>query len=323
MKRNNSIHPVSKFSLAALLLGVALTLSALAFDQLSITKAAANSTAEVQASATQTPLPQVSPTATGPAQSTVAVSTPSPTPSPTATAPTATATATATNTNAATDTPSPTATSTRTVIPASTAQASTASAPTATSQPSQTPTKAIISGFPSLTQSYSLSCEYAAAAAVTLYWGNFVSENVFLSQVPSSPNPHLGFRGDINAAFGGINNYGVYAEALVPVLQSQGYNAVTFYGGVDRLKANIAAGNPVVVWYTTGKYVQRTPVTATYNGASFTLVAGEHAVVIYGYDSGGVYIMDVASGSYAYTEWNSFLTRWSYLDQMALVITPK
>ncbi len=185
------------------------------------------------------------------------------------------------------------------------------------------PSKAVIKGFPALEQAYSLSCEYAAASAVTLYWGNQVSEKVFVSQVPASLNPHLGFRGDINAAFGGISDYGVYAEALAPVLEAKGYNATVFYGGVSQLKTNIAAGDPVVVWITAGKYIERTPVVRSYNGQSFTLVAGEHAVVIYGYDSGGVYMMDVASGSYAYTAWTSFLTRWSYFDQMALVITPK
>jgi uncharacterized protein YvpB len=214
---------------------------------------------------------------------------------------------------------SPTPTST----PAATAIATSASIPTATSQQVVVPSKAIIANFPSLAQSYNLSCEYAAASAVTLYWGNQVSEKTFVSQVPSSPNPHLGFRGDINGAFGGINDYGVYAEALAPVLEKYGYNANVFYGGAGTLKANIAAGNPVVVWITTGKYTARTPVTKSYNGETFTLVAGEHAVVIYGYDSGGVYIMDVSNGGFYYTEWASFLTRWSYFDQMALAITPK
>ena len=185
------------------------------------------------------------------------------------------------------------------------------------------PAKAIIAGFPSVAQWYNLSCEYAAAAAVTLYWGNLVSQNTFLNAVPSNPNPHLGFRGAINAPFGGLTNYGVYAEALVPVLVQHGYNAVTFYGGVDRLKAEVAAGHPVVVWFTAGKYIPRTPVTASANGATFKLVPGEHAVVIYGYDSGGVYIMDVSHGQFDYATWGSFLTRWSYLDQMALVITPQ
>jgi uncharacterized protein YvpB len=182
--------------------------------------------------------------------------------------------------------------------------------------------EALIKDFPSVTQWYSLSCEYAAAAAVTLYWGNLVSQRDFINEVPSSPNPHIGFRGDINGAFGGIVDYGIYAEPLEPVLEARGYNAVTFYGGVSRLKANVAAGNPVVVWVTAGKYAKRPVYTRSYNGDTFKLVPGEHAVVVYGYDSGGVYIMDVGDGGFYYTEWDSFLRRWSYFDQMALVIVP-
>lgn len=247
---------------------------------------------------------------------------------PSSTTATFTATSTLTYSQSATSASSSNPISTLTTVPTTSSTLATTATSTpspATTSPSTKalPGKVIIKGFPSLQQSYSLSCEYAAASAVTLYWGNQVYENVFVSQVPASLNPHLGFRGNINGSFGGVNDYGVYAEALVPVLEAKGYDATVFYGGVSRLKANIAAGNPVVVWITAGKYTKRTPVVRSYKGQSFTLVAGEHAVVIYGYDSGGVYIMDVASGSYAYTAWDSFVTRWSYFDQMALVITPK
>jgi uncharacterized protein YvpB len=182
------------------------------------------------------------------------------------------------------------------------------------------PSRALIEDFPSVVQWYNLDCEYASAAAVTLYWGNLVSQRDFIREVPRSPNPHLGFRGDINAAFGGLDDYGIYAEPLEPVLEKRGYEAVTFYGGVDRLKANVAAGNPVVAWITVGRYVERPVYRQTYNGATFKLVPGEHTVVVYGYDDGGVYSMDVSDGGFYYTEWESFLRRWGYFDEMALVI---
>jgi uncharacterized protein YvpB len=185
------------------------------------------------------------------------------------------------------------------------------------------PAQARVSDFPSVTQWYNLSCEYAAAAAVTLYWGALVSQRDFIREVPSSPNPHLGFRGDINGEGGGTADYGVYAEPLVPVLEQYGYNARVFYGVVSRLKADVAAGNPVVVWITVGKYIERPVYRGSFNGDTFKLVPGEHAVVVYGYDSGGVRMMDVGDGGFYYTEWDSFLRRWSYFDQMALVITPR
>lgn len=184
------------------------------------------------------------------------------------------------------------------------------------------PNAALIEDFPSVAQWYSLSCEYAAAAAVTLYWGDVVSQRDFIREVPNSPNPHLGFRGDIHGQGGGIYDYGIYAEPLVPVLERHGYNAVVFYGGVTRLKSNLAAGSPVVVWITMGKYAERPVYRKSFNGDTFKLVPYEHAVVAYGYDEDGVYLMDVSDGGYYYTEWDSFVRRWSYFDQMSLVIFP-
>src|SRR6476469_8846293 len=72
----------------------------------------------------------------------------------------------------------------------------------------------IIRGFPLVEQSYSLSCEYASAAVVTRYWGRLVSEDQFISAIAANPNPHRGFRGNINGSWGGITNYGIYAEPL-------------------------------------------------------------------------------------------------------------
>jgi uncharacterized protein YvpB len=193
---------------------------------------------------------------------------------------------------------------------------------TPTAASAAAPDRAVIRGFPAVRQSYSLSCEYAAAAAITLYWGNVVSQNTFLREVPQSPNPHLGFRGDIFGPFGGINDYGVYAEPLVPVLEAHGYQADVYYGDLARLKATLRSGNPVLIWFTTGRDITRTVYTRTYQGAQFKLVPGEHAVAVYGFDGGGVYMMDVGNGGYYYTDWSSFLRRWNYLDEMMLVITP-
>ncbi len=178
----------------------------------------------------------------------------------------------------------------------------------------------IIDGMPSVTQWYSLSCEYAAAAAVTLYWGELVSQDDFLKEVPEDPNPHKGFRGNINGPFGGIDDYGIYAEPLVQVLERRGYNAEVFYGGVERLKYEIDEEHPVVVWITTGRYTERPTYQREYGGEVFKLVPSEHSVVVYGYDGDGVYIMDVSDGGFYHTPWDSFLMRWGYFDQMALAI---
>lgn len=181
----------------------------------------------------------------------------------------------------------------------------------------------IIEGVPSVAQWYNLSCEYAAATAVTSFWGNRVTEDEFIAEVPLSRNPHKGFRGDINAPHGGIEDYGIYAEPLVPVLEKRGYKATVFYGtNVARLKANLDVGFPVVVWLTSGRDIQRPAYWDKHNGVTFKLVPGEHAIVLYGYDSDGVYSMDVSSGGYFHTDWGSFIRRWGYFDGMSLVIRP-
>jgi uncharacterized protein YvpB len=181
----------------------------------------------------------------------------------------------------------------------------------------------IIDGIPSVEQWYNLSCEYAAAATVTLYWGNLVSQSDFIRDVPISPNPHMGFRGDINGPFGGLNDYGIYAEPLAKVVENHGYDATVFYGNdVKRLEANIEAGNPAVVWLTVGKYDEQPAYYKQLDGQTFKLVPHEHAVVAYGYDDAGIYLMDVSDGGFYHTEWDSFLRRWGYFDGMTLIIRP-
>ena len=180
----------------------------------------------------------------------------------------------------------------------------------------------IIEGIESVAQWYNLSCEYAAAATVTLFWGNLVSQRDFIREVPQHPNPHKGFRGSIHGPHGGTDHYGIYAEPLVPVLEKYGYSATVFYGGVERLKAEINEGHPLVVWITSGRYSHRPVYQETYDGETFKLVPYEHAVVVYGYDGEGVYSMDVGDGGFYHTDWDSFLRRWSYFDQMTLLIHP-
>lgn len=181
----------------------------------------------------------------------------------------------------------------------------------------------IIDGFPSVVQWHNLSCEYAAAAAVTLYWGTLVSQSVFMRMVPQHPNPHYGFRGNIHGTHGGTTDYGIYAEPLVPVLERYGYTAdVSYFGGAAGLKSEIDKGFPVVVWITTGRYEERVGWYESYDGERYRLVPYEHAVVVYGYDGDGVYSMDVGSGNFVHTEWDSFMRRWNYFDQMSLIIRP-
>lgn len=201
--------------------------------------------------------------------------------------------------------------------PAPTATAATAAAQAETSGESAT-----IPDVPAVLQAHSLSCEYAATSALTQFWGRPLWESDFIRAIPTNPNPHLGFRGNIDGAGGGTTDYGVYAEPIAAVLERNGYRAEVFYGTTDRLRSEIVAGHPVVVWITViGSAFQPTRLTDD-AGREFSVVPWEHAVVAYGFDQDGIQIMDVAYGTFRTLGWGEFLRRWSLFDQMALVAVP-
>jgi uncharacterized protein YvpB len=184
------------------------------------------------------------------------------------------------------------------------------------------PGKAIIPHFPSVREVYNLSCEYAAASAITQFYGRRVTQGTFVREVLHAENPHLGFRGEIDAKWGGITNYGIYAEPLVPVLERHGYEAEVFYASPTRLKTEIAAGHPVGVWMTGAARPGARTYKLDSTNTLYYLVPYEHAVVVYGYDSERVYTMDVGDGKFWSYGWAKFMRTWDLFNDMALAIHP-
>ncbi|MCX7624022.1 MAG: LysM peptidoglycan-binding domain-containing protein [Thermomicrobium sp.] len=180
-----------------------------------------------------------------------------------------------------------------------------------------------LEGVPAIRQSLPLSCEAAALSMVTAYWGRPVGEWVFIENIPYDRNPHRGFRGRMTGVFGGTDDYGVYAEPLVPLLERFGFRAEAVYaeGDAEVLKQELRAGRPVVVWMTNMASVQPQLVEEA-NGERFVLVPQEHAVVVYGYDAERVYVADPGDGQYRAFAWSDFLRSWGYFDGMMLRIQP-
>ena len=177
----------------------------------------------------------------------------------------------------------------------------------------------IAADVPAYMQAYSLSCEYAAAFIATSAFGNGVPESAFMENVPQSENPHWGYRGDIAGAWGGTDDYGVYAEALVPTLQQYGFNTEVFYGSsAADLTARLDAGMPVITWLgyfgDTGWW--------QYDAGDYLLAPGMHVVTVYGYDDGGVYLSNPGRGAYDYYDWDTFMQRWGVINGMALAVSP-
>jgi uncharacterized protein YvpB/LysM repeat protein len=184
-------------------------------------------------------------------------------------------------------------------------------------QPASTPVFA--ADVPAYMQAYSLSCEYAAAFIATSAFGNGVPESAFMESVPQSENPHWGYRGDISGPWGGTDDYGVYAEALVPTLQEWGFNTDVFYGtSAADLTARLDAGMPVITWLgyfgDTGWW--------QYDAGDYLLAPGMHVVTVYGYDDGGVYLSNPGRGAYDYYDWDTFMQRWGVINGMALAVSP-
>jgi uncharacterized protein YvpB len=170
---------------------------------------------------------------------------------------------------------------------------------------------------PTYKQQRNLSCEYAALQIATAALGYEISEYNFDNLVGWSSNPHWGYRGDINGWWGNTYDYGVYAEPLASALGQYGFYGDVFYAGGDssQLIARLDDGAPTLVWLALWGDQREWEET---EGVTYTLVAGMHVMVAYGYDEDGVYLSDPAIAGYRFYGWGDFMAMWNVLDGMAL-----
>ncbi len=179
----------------------------------------------------------------------------------------------------------------------------------------------IISGVVPYQQQRSLSCEYASVYIATMVFGNPIGESDSIAATPLDPNPHRGFRGDIDGQWGNTDDYGVYAEALVANLGEHDFIGEVSYGAdAATLRAQLDAGRPTVAWLgywgETGRYETDAA------GNRYKLVSGYHNVVAYGYDENVVYVANPGTGTLQSYEWEAFLRMWTVMDGMALSVYP-
>ena len=129
--------------------------------------------------------------------------------------------------------------------------------------------------------------------------------------------------GDVYGAWGQIppNPYGVHAEPVAELLRAYGVTAYAHRNlSWNDLRAEVAAGNPVYVWitYAVGRGI---PVYYVPPDGKFAVVARyEHTVMVIGYNSTSVTILD---GSSIYTrDLEMFLSSWSALQNMTITTQP-
>jgi LysM repeat protein len=173
---------------------------------------------------------------------------------------------------------------------------------------------------PTHRQERNLSCEYASVFIATSAFENPIPEWVYSESIPVTNNPHYGYRGDIDGLWGNYDDYGIYPEPLEPILNDYGYATEVFYAMDDsgQLRAHLDAGHPVVTWLAfwgdTGQ--------AYDDEGNYTVFAGMHVVVAYGYDDDGVYISDPATGSYRFLDWGTYSWMSGAIDGMSMAIYP-
>jgi len=191
----------------------------------------------------------------------------------------------------------------------------------ATARAEDLPASAYVNGLVGHAQTYVLSCESRSAADLAAFWGIGVSETEFLSQLPVSDNPELGFVGDPNGMWGSVppNNYGVHAPPVAALLRAYGLDAEDRRDmSWDDLRAEIAAGRPVIVWVIGAMWDGVPRSYHAQDGSEVTVAAFEHSMVLVGYDSTQVQAVDASTGWTQSYLLDAFLRSWSVLGNMAV-----
>lgn len=174
-----------------------------------------------------------------------------------------------------------------------------------------------ISGHP---QSMPLSCESRSAVDWAGYFGKSINEYTFFNGLPVHDNPDKGFVGSVYGSWGQIPPapYGVHAKPVAQRLREFGLKAKYVQGmTMKELKAEIAAGQPVIVWVI-GHVNYGTPVPYTASGGAKTTVARfEHTVIVIGYTENKLTVLD---GARVYTRYKKeFLKSWDVLGNQAVI----
>lgn len=192
----------------------------------------------------------------------------------------------------------------------------------AESGPTVRPPWALILDAPLYKQERSLSCESSAAAMAAGFYGLSVSESDILSALPRHEDPNLGFRGNVDGPYGGIDDYGTYAEPIRQVLSGMGLTAGHLEGGIKEIKQHIRAGRPVIAWVTYRLQAQIPRQVTLSNGTAVTMVPYQHAVLVVGYNANGLWVHDPYDGTRTWYGDPDFRRSFAYLGNMALVVGP-
>lgn len=183
------------------------------------------------------------------------------------------------------------------------------------------PDRAYISGVVGYPQRFTLSCESRSAVDWAAFWGVNIREKKFLNNLPRSDNPDVGFVGDPNSEWGNLPPYpyGVHAEPVAALLNQFGLQAEARWSlSWDDLRAEIAAGRPVIVWVI-GQMWRGTPVRyKAKDGQTARVARFEHTMILLGYTPKRVHVLDAFSGQIQTYPLSTFVASWDTLGRMAI-----
>lgn len=173
-------------------------------------------------------------------------------------------------------------------------------------------------------------CESVALTNLLNYYGFGLSKTTIAGHylpISWSNNFVTAFAGDPFTGTGGLN--GCVAPAIVIAgnnyLSAAGSSlrAVDVsFSSIPALKNRLACGQPIEVWNTEwGGYPGGRYAASWYNGHSYGLWGGNHAVVLKGYDDeeGIVYVSDSISGDVTRNA-RVFFSTWQMMDSQAVAI---
>ena len=190
-------------------------------------------------------------------------------------------------------------------------------------QADEPPPSAFVEGLIGHPQEHNLSCESRSATDLAALWGGAFTEDDFFRRLPKSDNPQRGFLGDVDLPAGSMPplGYGVYAGPVAATLRSFGLDARAWREwSLDSLKAELAAGRPVILWAT---YDMQQPGLGTWvssDGVTSIVVKWQHTFIAVGYDEGGIYLVDAYDAGTKYFSYEAFVPAWEQLGRLAVTV---
>ena len=189
------------------------------------------------------------------------------------------------------------------------------------------PLSAFVEGVVGHPQEHNLSCESRSATDVAAFWemaqGVELTEDDFFHRLPKSDNPHCGFLGDVDLPPGTMppTGYGVYVGPIAANLRSFGFDARAWREwSLEGLKAELAAGRPVIIWATYDMQLPGVETWVSSDGATSVVVKWQHTFIAVGYDEEGLYLVDAYDGVSKYFSYEEFIPAWDQLGRMAVTV---